>query len=90
LGSAGPDVSSQIAAIKESSVTAGRSASAVAVQGRVSLVTGNPEDWIERAQGWKKLGATHLVVNTGRGGLTSVDQHLNLAERFMNDTAPNV
>jgi probable F420-dependent oxidoreductase len=90
LGSAGPDVSSQIAAIKESSVAAGRSADAVAVQGRVSLITGSPEDWIERAQGWKNLGASHLVVNTGRGGLTSVGQHLELAERFMNDTAPKV
>jgi probable F420-dependent oxidoreductase len=90
LGSAGPDVSSQIAAIQESSVAAGRSADAVAVQGRISLVTGSPEDWIERAQAWKRMGARHLVVNTGRGGLASMDQHLELAERFMNDTAPNV
>jgi hypothetical protein len=76
--------------IKESSVAAGRDANAVAVQGRVSVVTGSPEDWIERAQGWQNLGASHLIVNTGRGGLTEVSQHLELAERFMNDAVPKV
>lgn len=90
LGSAGPDVSTQIAAIRESSVAAGRAKDAVAVQGRMSLVDGSPEDWIERAQGWQNLGATNLVVTTGKGGLTSVDQHLALAEQFINDTAPKV
>jgi probable F420-dependent oxidoreductase len=90
LGSAGPDVSTQIAAIRESSVEAGRSEDAVAVQGRMSLVTGSPADWIQRAQGWQNLGAIHLIVNTGRGGLTDVGQHLELAERFMNDTAPQI
>jgi probable F420-dependent oxidoreductase len=90
LGSAGPDVSTQIATIRESSVAAGRAEDAVAVQGRMSLVNGSPEDWIERAQAWQNLGAKHLIVNTGRGGLTDVGQHLELAERFISDTAPKI
>jgi probable F420-dependent oxidoreductase len=90
LGSAGPDVSTQIAAIRESSAAAGRPENAVAIQGRMTLVNGSPEDWIERAQGWQNLGASHLIVNTGRGGLTDVGQHLELAERFINDTLPNI
>ena len=90
LGSAGPDVSSQIAAIRESSAAAGRPADAVDVQGRMSLVNGSPEDWIERAQGWQNLGAKHLIVNTGRGGLTDVGQHLKLAEHFITDAASRI
>lgn len=85
LGSAGPDVSSQIAAIRESSLAAGRKENSVAVQGRMSLTNGSPDEWIHRAQGWEDLGAEHLIVNTGRGGLTEVGQHLEIAERFMNE-----
>jgi alkanesulfonate monooxygenase SsuD/methylene tetrahydromethanopterin reductase-like flavin-dependent oxidoreductase (luciferase family) len=90
LGSAGPDVSSQIATIRESSLAAGRDEHAVAIQGRTSIVRGNAEDWIEAARGWKGLGASHLIVNTGRGGLKNVNEHLELAERFMKEAAPSI
>jgi len=90
LGSAGPDVSSQIATIREASLAAGRAEDAVAIQGRTSIVRGNAEDWMEAARGWKDLGASHLVVNTGRGGLKGVAAHLKAAERFMREAAPGV
>jgi len=90
LGSAGGQVSDQITAIRASATATGRDPGSIVIQGRMSLVTGNPEDWIERAQAWSAMGATSLVVNTGRGGLTDVSQHLELAERFMQDTAPQL
>jgi len=90
LGSAGGQVSDQIATIRASATAAGRDPSDIAIQGRMSLVTGNLEDWIERAQAWEAMGATNLVVNTGRGGLENVGQHLELAERFMQDVIPQL
>jgi probable F420-dependent oxidoreductase len=89
-GSAGGEVSEQIAAIRAAATAAGRDPEAIAIQARMSLVTGNPEDWIERAHAWREIGATNLVVITGRGELTNVSQHLELAERFMSDAVPSL
>ena len=90
MGSAGGQVGDQIAAIRASATAAGRDPDGITIQGRMSVVTGTPEDWIERAQAWAEVGATNLVVNTGRGGLTNVGQHLELAERFMEDVVPQL
>lgn len=90
MGSAGGQVGDQIAAIRASATAAGRNPDDITIQGRMSVVTGTPEDWIERAQAWAEVGATNLVVNTGRGGLTNVGQHLELAERFMQDAVPQL
>ena len=90
LGSAGPDVSTQIAAIRQASLASGRPERAVLIQGRTSIAQGNAEDWMERALGWKGLGADHMVVNTRGGGIGDVEKHLARAERFMTEVAPAI
>jgi len=37
--------------------------------------------WHDWATGWKRLGATHLSVNTMKAGLKTVDQHLTMLAR---------
>jgi probable F420-dependent oxidoreductase len=46
------------------------------IEARVSVVTGNPDEWHAEAEEWRRLGATHLTLGTMRGGLAGVDAHL--------------
>ena len=43
----------------------------------------HPEsEWLELAERWRALGATHLGVNTMRAGFTSPQQHIEAIQRF--------
>lgn len=61
---------------------AGRDPAAVGIEGRMSVTRGAPEEWVERAEAWRALGATHLSVNTMGGGFTSPQQHIDAVRRF--------
>jgi probable F420-dependent oxidoreductase len=61
---------------------AGRDPAAVGIEGRMSVTRGSPEEWVERAEAWRALGATHLSVNTMGGGFTSPQQHIDAVLRF--------
>ena len=61
---------------------AGRQPAAVGIEGRVSATSGAPEEWAQRAQAWRELGATHLSVNTMGGGFTSPQQHIDAVLRW--------
>ena len=43
---------------------------------------GNPDAWAKEASAWKKLGATHLSVNTMGAGFSSPQNHIDAIERF--------
>ncbi len=83
--SAQGDAEAQLDTIRSASVAAGRPRDAVQVQGRMPLVGGRTDEWASAAERWLELGATHLAVNTSRGGFTTAAEHLALAERFMNE-----
>lgn len=61
---------------------AGRDPASIGIEGRVSIAGRAPEDWAQEAEAWKKLGATHLSVNTMGAGLRSPQEHINAVRQF--------
>ena len=80
----------QIATIHASAIAAGRSPADIGIQGRMSLTRGGPEDWLGEAKTWEELGATHIAVSTSRAGFTTPAEHLELAERFLNEVGRQI
>ena len=46
------------------------------IEARIDTATGTPEEWHRAGEEWRALGATHLSVNTMRGGLEGPDAHI--------------
>ena len=61
---------------------AGRDPAAFGVEGRLHLGTTPQESWPQAVETWRRLGGTHLAVNTMRSGLQSPDQHVAALRRF--------
>jgi probable F420-dependent oxidoreductase len=61
---------------------AGRDASTIGVEGRLSLTEGTPDTWTQAVRDWTALGATHLMVNTMRAGLHGPDDHIEAVRRI--------
>jgi probable F420-dependent oxidoreductase len=61
---------------------AGRNTAAIGIEGRVSVAGREPQDWLIQMKAWEELGATHLSVGTGGGGLRSPQEHINALRRF--------
>lgn len=61
---------------------AGRDPAGLGLEGRLRVAGKGPEDWLAEVKAWEALNATHLCVETRRGGLRSVDQHLDAIRRF--------
>jgi probable F420-dependent oxidoreductase len=60
---------------------AGRDPASLGIDARVAVSAGNPDTWRANAEEWRSLGATHLSVNTLRGGLEGAEAHIRrLAE----------
>ena len=55
---------------------AGRDPDDLGIEARIDTATGTPEDWHRAAEEWRTLGATHLSINTMRGGLGGPDAHI--------------
>jgi probable F420-dependent oxidoreductase len=62
---------------------AGRDPAAIGMEGRVTVPGQGPQDWIAQVKAWEELGATHLSVGTGGGGLRSAKDHIDAIRRFM-------
>ena len=57
-------------------VEAGRDPARFGIDSRVNAAQGTPEEWRAKAEEWRALGATHLSINTMRGGLIGPDAHI--------------
>jgi len=55
---------------------AGRDPASIGIEGRISMAGRTPDVWAQEAEAWRKLGATHLSVNTMNAGLRSPDEHI--------------
>jgi probable F420-dependent oxidoreductase len=55
---------------------AGRDPNDLGIEARINASTGTPDDWHRQAEEWRSLGATHLSLDTMRGGLVGADAHL--------------
>ncbi len=56
---------------------AGRPPEAVGIEARLSISGASRDLWATYADGWRKLGATHLGINTMGAGLTSPQAHID-------------
>ena len=63
-------------------IEAGRDPSEVGVEPRISVSEGDPDAWAQEASAWRKLGASHLSVNTMGAGFSSPQDHIDAIERF--------
>jgi len=66
---------------------AGRDPSRIGIEGRITFGEGSAEGWMKDIDGWKKLGATHLSVNTMKAGLRSPADHIDAIRCFKEATA---
>ncbi len=64
---------------------AGRSRSAVGIEGRLSIRDVPEGEWGAEVQRWRDLGATHLGINTMGAGLASPQAHIDILHRFMEE-----
>ncbi|MBM4299447.1 MAG: LLM class F420-dependent oxidoreductase, partial [Deltaproteobacteria bacterium] len=50
---------------------AGRDPAQIGIEGRINFGQGSVESWLKELEAWKKLGATHVSVNTMKSGLAN-------------------
>jgi probable F420-dependent oxidoreductase len=60
---------------------AGRSSADVGIEARLSIRDVPMDQWADYAEAWRKLGATHLGINTMGAGLQSPSDHLAVLDR---------
>ena len=58
------------------------SAALAGIEPRISVSQGAPDAWAEEVSALKKLGATHLSVNTMGAGVSSPQDNVDAIERF--------
>ena len=61
---------------------AGRKRNQVGIEGRIRIAGKQPEEWLDELKAWESLGAVGVTVEARRGGLQSVDQHIDAIRRF--------
>lgn len=61
---------------------AGRAPESFGIEARLPYGSGNPDAWIQIAQGWESAGADYLSFNTMGAGFQSPQEHLAALQRF--------
>ena len=61
---------------------AGRDETAVGLEGRVNAFRVPPEEWPREIDWWRRMGATHIELNTMAAKYPSLDAHLEALDRF--------
>jgi probable F420-dependent oxidoreductase len=84
----GPDerCRTMIEAVRKYAEEAGRDPSAIGIEGRIGYGEGSSESWLKEIEAWKKLGATHVSLNTMKAGLESPSAHIDAIRRFQRAT----
>ncbi|HIM36926.1 MAG TPA: LLM class F420-dependent oxidoreductase [Dehalococcoidia bacterium] len=70
-----------VAQVQDYAKEAGRDPSTVGLEGRLVIAGKQPEDWLAEIKGWEELHASYVCVETRRGGLNSLDQHIDAFAR---------
>jgi probable F420-dependent oxidoreductase len=85
----GPDEKCQAAIekIRAYAKEAGRDPDRIGIEGRMHYDKGSAETWVKELEAWKKLGATHVSLNTMKAGLTAPAAHIEAIRRFQKATA---
>lgn len=66
---------------------AGRDPADIGIESWVLAADKSPDDWAREVEGWKKLGATHISVNTMGAGFATPDAHIDAIKRFKEVTS---
>jgi probable F420-dependent oxidoreductase len=80
--SPGEDGRQAIARMHDYARQAGRDPATIGIEGRVAVAGRTPQDWFAQVKAWEELGATHLSVGTGGGGLKSPQEHIDALRGF--------
>ena len=87
--SSGTDLAPMIEKIARSAEASGRSIDDVLIAPRImEPLESGPEDWLAMAEAWREQGAGCVFLNTRGQGLKSVQEHLDLGERFRDAMGP--
>ena len=80
----GPDQKGRelVQTVRDYMKEAGRNPSSLELEGRIWTAGKQPEDWLGEAKQWEELGATHLVVETRKAGLRSLEERLEVIRQF--------
>ena len=72
----------QVRRLREHLAAFKRDPASFGIEGRAATAGGGPDDWRRQIEGWKKLGATHLGVNTMQAGLPNPRAHIDAIRRY--------
>ena len=61
----------------------GRDPAGIGIQAGLRGRRALEDQWAEHANAWRRLGATHMFINTMQDGLTGADQHLRRLEEAL-------
>lgn len=59
----------------------GRDRAGFGIEARITVSSDGPDEWRRQAAAWREMGATHISLNTMKGGYTEIDQHLEALDR---------
>ena len=61
---------------------AGRDPASIGMECRINAAHKGPEEWSRELKAWEELGVGRIVFETRRGGLRSLDEHIDAIRRF--------
>lgn len=64
---------------------AGRNPESIGIEGRLGVPQTPPEEWGKAVEGWRALGASHLLASTLRGDLSWPEGHIEMYRRFKDE-----
>src|SRR5262249_46643184 len=68
--------------LRRYTIEAGRKPEDLGIEARLTLAKTPENEWASFVEGWRKLGATHLAVNTMDYKLTSPQAHIDALRKF--------
>ncbi len=68
--------------IRQYSSEAGRDQTAIGIEGRIMYGNGVADQWVEEANTWRDLGATHISLSTMKSNLPYPSAHIEAIRRF--------
>jgi probable F420-dependent oxidoreductase len=74
----GPELDNARAEVEQAAREAGRDPARLGMEGRVTGGNQDIDRFVEQAERWRDVGASHLSINTMGAGLESVDDHLRV------------
>ena len=80
--SAGPSREEQVGRLRQHLANPGRDPATMGIEGRIAFRQDGPDGWRHQVDGWRRLGATHVSVDTMRAGLSAPQAHIEAIRRF--------